>query len=370
MLKGAFFVISKLGLTKRFLMSRDAVPRRVVHCTKTKPSLPYPQDIQFEVTMRCNLDCVMCHQKKRRSKKKEISFDSIRKIIDNFSVSRVKRVKLIGGEVFLRKDILEIISYLQRKNIGVTITTNGTLLNDKLLEQLDAFGNIKGMVFSIDGMEEVHNKIRRTSDGFSLAVGNLSRASSFLAVTKVTCVLQKDNIGCVEEFMHACKNWGVDIVSFMLEGLFSQEDQSKTERIMRDLGDIKFLVAPSQECGYEFRIDELLWARQRIDTLATRIGILAHLAPSPASLNPTKFYSGDILNNSDNLTCLYLNRLIITESGNVLACPFIGLSFGNLLNQTVGSIWNSPGLREYRRLFVSQGPFPICRRCCALTHVK
>lgn len=370
-LKGAFLAISKSGLSERFLTSRDAVPRRVMDSLKANLLLQYPQDVQFEVTMKCNLNCIMCHQKKRReSKKKEVSLKDVKRIIDNFSVGPIKRVKLIGGEIFLRKDILEIISYLQQKNIGVNITTNGTLLNDRLSKKLSAFGNIKGMVFSIDGTEEVHNKIRRTSDGFSRTVSNLKKVSSLLTVIKVTCVLQKDNIGGVEEFMHACKEWGADIVSFMLEALFSKEDLSRTERMMRDLGDIKFFTTPSQQCGYDFQIDELLYARQKINTLAENIGILAYLTPPAASFNLTKFYSGDILNGTGNLTCPYLNRLVITESGNVLACPFIDLEFGNLLNQAIGDIWNSPRFREYRRLFLSEGPFPICRRCCVLTYVK
>lgn len=372
LMKIAATLIAKTGLSQRLMGSRDAISRRTVYLAGSGKSLPLPDDVQFEITMRCNLNCVMCHQKERRKQNKaETDFEGIKSIIDNFATEHTKRVKLVGGEVFLREDLVDIISYLEEKRIGVSITTNGSLIDDTILAELKKRRNILGMVFSIDGLEEVHNRIRRSRNGFSRTIANLRKASSFLPLTKITCVIQKDNLTDIEELICKCKDWGVDVIAYMAESFFSERDLSRTQMMLSGLGDIKFFVTAAENPANEYTLEEFLIALERVKSVGRRKAVIAYVSPQSAALHPKEFYGGEILRSETNsLSCGYLDRLTITESGDVLSCPFIDLSFGSLLYQKIDEIWNSDKYKEYRSLFVSKGPFPICRRCCLLAQVK
>lgn len=370
-LKSASYLVAKAGLSERTMVGRDTLPKSVISAIRHGGRFPMPEDVQFEITMRCNLNCGMCHQKQRRSYSQgDLATADIRKIIDNLGGARIRRVKLIGGEIFLRKDILEIISYLGQRRIGVSITTNGTLLDDSILIGLGGCPNLLGMVFSIDGLEARHDSIRRLDGCFRRTVRNMRAAARFLPLTKVTCVLQEDNLKDAEQMISSAKEWKADIMAFLLESFSTEQDIEATKNMLHGFGSVDFFTSPSSRDHYGFSSEELLDVSLRIKRAAAGAGVISYLGPPAAALHPQSFYSGNVLTRNDNVTCGYLNKLIITESGDVLACPFINLQFGNLLRQGIEEIWNSEKIRTYRELFVTGGPFPICRRCCALTVVR
>lgn len=370
-LKSSSYLVAKAGLSDRMMVGRDTVPQSIISTIQNGGRFPMPEDVQFEITMRCNLNCSMCHQKQRRSDSQgDLATADILKIIDNLKGARIRRVKLIGGEIFLRKDILEIISCLNRRQIGVSITTNGTLLNESILSGLGRCPNLLGMVFSIDGMEAEHDRIRRLDGCFRRTVQNMRAAASFLPLTKVTCVLQEDNLKDVEQMIANAKEWKAGIMAFLLESFSTEQDIEATKSMLHGFGSVEFFLSASTRDHYGFVSEELVDVSRRIKRAAVKTGVISYLGPPAAALHPQSFHAGNILTQENKATCGYLNKLIITESGDVLACPFINIQFGNLLQQGIEEIWNSEKIRTYRELFVTSGPFPICRRCCALTVVR
>lgn len=81
-------------------------------------------------------------------------------IINN--TDKFNRLRLSGGEPFYNEDVLEFLDKAiesgNAKNITLEFHTNGTLLNDALLEKLSHFKN--NLNFSIDGTGKVYDFIR------------------------------------------------------------------------------------------------------------------------------------------------------------------------------------------------------------------
>ena len=94
----------------------------------------------FELTYRCNLDCVQCycnlppHDQKARSQ--ELSLAEIRDIIDQVAEEGCLWLLLTGGEPLLRPDFLEVYAYAKRAGMLVTLFTNGTLVNAEVADYL------------------------------------------------------------------------------------------------------------------------------------------------------------------------------------------------------------------------------------------
>ncbi|QNK40836.1 radical SAM protein [Caproicibacter fermentans] len=111
------------------------------------------------VTYRCNAHCSMCGCYADPTKKSdEISPDLIRKL------PRMKFANITGGEPFLRDDLDEIVSELDRKADRIVISTNG-YFHQKILALCRKYPRL-GIRISIEGMPKTNDAIRGIRDGF------------------------------------------------------------------------------------------------------------------------------------------------------------------------------------------------------------
>ena len=86
--------------------------------------------IKIKYTVRCNLKCPYCSMNLPEGERaifEELSVDQWLDLIDKFPF-KIYKVILIGGEVFIRKDVIRFVNELTRRKIIVKILSNGTYL--------------------------------------------------------------------------------------------------------------------------------------------------------------------------------------------------------------------------------------------------
>lgn len=111
---------------------------------------------QFELTPRCNLDCKMCYvhnQDSNACKDRELSTQQWMRIFDEAYESGMLFAVLTGGECLVRKDFKELYLHLWNKRIIVMVLTNGTLLDDDMLDFFKQYPP-EGIQISIYGSSE------------------------------------------------------------------------------------------------------------------------------------------------------------------------------------------------------------------------
>ena len=108
-----------------------------------------PLEAQLIVTRRCNLSCGYCSEFDNHSP--PVPLELLKERIDAIHRLRVVNTSLLGGEPLMHPDIVEIVRYCNRKN-QVSITTNGFLLTEKLVKQLNEAG-LSNLQISIDAVE-------------------------------------------------------------------------------------------------------------------------------------------------------------------------------------------------------------------------
>jgi radical SAM protein with 4Fe4S-binding SPASM domain len=100
----------------------------------------YPLGGMFELTERCNLNCVHCYinqpANNRSAKTRELATNQIKRLLDQVVNSGCLFLVLTGGEVFLRPDFPEIYSYARQRGMIVTLFTNGTLITPRIADLL------------------------------------------------------------------------------------------------------------------------------------------------------------------------------------------------------------------------------------------
>ena len=113
--------------------------------------------LRLAVTDRCNLRCFYCMPEegiKYLPKKELLSYEEMERIVRLLASLGINKLRITGGEPFLRKGMMDFISSLnQIEGIDVlNITTNGTLTKH-LIPDFKKVG-IKSVNLSLDSLDE------------------------------------------------------------------------------------------------------------------------------------------------------------------------------------------------------------------------
>lgn len=112
----------------------------------------YIRNVHWSVTGKCNCKCRHCYIHAPEGIHGELPHDVIMSFIPQFEECGIMSAELSGGEPLVRDDFLEIAASLTEHNVKLTqIYTNGLLVNEKLLNQLDRMNVRPEFVMSYDG---------------------------------------------------------------------------------------------------------------------------------------------------------------------------------------------------------------------------
>ena len=95
---------------------------------KTFEGIRAPFTAGFELTAKCNLDCVHCYAKPGRNHK-DMTTDEFKNIFDILVDNGLLDAYFTGGEIFTRSDFEEIYLYAKKKGVLISLLSNITLLN-------------------------------------------------------------------------------------------------------------------------------------------------------------------------------------------------------------------------------------------------
>jgi radical SAM protein with 4Fe4S-binding SPASM domain len=94
----------------------------------------------IEVTHRCNNKCVHCYNNlplnHKEARRKELTYEEHCRILDEIAELGCLWLLFTGGEIFARKDFLDIYTYAKQKGLLVTLFTNGTLITSEIADYL------------------------------------------------------------------------------------------------------------------------------------------------------------------------------------------------------------------------------------------
>ncbi len=137
---------------------------------------PVVKALCLHIAHDCNLKCKYCfaEEGEYHGKRELMSLEVGKKAIDFLIKASGKRknleVDFFGGEPLMNFDVVKgIVEYARSvekehgKNFRFTITTNGILLNDEIMDYINK--NMHNVVLSIDGRKEVNDRMRVRAGG-------------------------------------------------------------------------------------------------------------------------------------------------------------------------------------------------------------
>lgn len=159
---------------------------------------------------------------------------------DRIAAARIPFILLAGGEPLARSDLWSIAERLTKKKSNVWLFTNGILMKESHLEDLDR--SIDKIYFSVDGLEEFH-AINRGHGSFSGTIKAIEmvRDAGIRSQICVFSVLNRENMSSLPDFLEWMKSIGVKKIriqpNFMREELpdlhSTQDLFEKVQRVIQ-----------------------------------------------------------------------------------------------------------------------------------------
>jgi radical SAM protein with 4Fe4S-binding SPASM domain len=99
-----------------------------------------PVEVSIEVTRRCPLECLHCYNNLPmgdvEARRQELSFEEHCQLLDELVQMGCLWILYTGGEIFARKDFLEIYTAAKKRGFLITLFTNGTLITERIADHL------------------------------------------------------------------------------------------------------------------------------------------------------------------------------------------------------------------------------------------
>ena len=173
-----------------------------------------PPILIFSITNECNLNCPGCYnQSFFQSDGKEISDEKLWQIADEAKELGVSFFVIAGGEPFLRPVILDIMN--KYPEIIFLVFTNGTLIDDKMIERFKKQKNVAPMI-SLEGNQEETNERRGegTFEQLQQTMTQMKKLSIFFGLS-LTLVRKNFETITAEEFISKCAKFGCKFFLFI-----------------------------------------------------------------------------------------------------------------------------------------------------------
>lgn len=274
------------------------------------------RSVLIEVTNVCNLNCKHCYNSFDRGNisARFLSLPRLKEIIEKCSKYQLDKLYISGGEPLCHPKIMEIIKLCGKyPDIHFTITTNGLLLTDSIIKEIEKSDNIC-VQLSVDGLtKEVYEQQRgeKSFSNFKKAL-NLLLNSKIKYLTARTCVtkINYKEVSYIYEFLLENKI----IPSFLFVNKMGNAEKNWDK----------------------LHLDMSMQLHVLNDINALNIKHKTNITP-PEPVSTCNFTEG-----------IEVKSLLIKFDGNVAPCQFFySDSIGNIFTMDISEILNYENLKHY-----------------------
>jgi radical SAM protein with 4Fe4S-binding SPASM domain len=275
----------------------------------TDKSISAPLKISMNITKGCNLRCKQCFSNSGEIQAKELTTEDMYTLFDNMQKYGTYFIAIGGGEPLTRKDLLDILEYGKKKQLAISIVSNGLLLTKELIQELNKM-DLDTFWVSLDGLEENHEYLRGKGT-FKRAIEAIKLLKQeFNSKIAIRLSLSKRNINEWKDVLKIAEDLGVDLIRYTPLLSFGR---AKNEDLM-------------------ISQDQYISFLKEIENIESSINVV-----HPNVTNSSKFWV-----NPEEFGCHCGKEAIwIDEVGNCSPCIFFGEDFnvGNITQEDYIDLW-------------------------------
>lgn len=194
-----------------------------------------PISYSVEPTNHCNLKCPECPSGLGSLTRPLglLKTDDFKKLVNEISETGFYVQLFFQGEPYINKNLPEMISYAQSKNVYISISTNGHFVNEKNVDYVLDNAPDK-LIFSVDGLDEesyqkyrVGGTFKQADEGLRLLIKRKKERLLNKPFVEFQFIVMKQNEHQMEEVKKYCSDVGVDKLVFKTMQISSYENALK-----------------------------------------------------------------------------------------------------------------------------------------------
>jgi SynChlorMet cassette radical SAM/SPASM protein ScmF len=309
------------------------------------------QRLYFYLTGNCNLRCRHCWIAPRyvadaQETSLYLDIALFKTVIEQAKPLGLASVKLTGGEPILHPNFFELLEFIKKNDIVLSIETNGTLCDERLANAIRSCKQPFVSV-SLDGANpESHEFVRGVEGSFNQALKGLGHLVNAGLKTQIIMSVMSHNKNELADIVHLAETIGVGSVKF---NLIQPTSRGKT---MHDSGQVP-------------TIEELVALGKWVETELRPSTKLRLFYSHPLAFRPlNRIFEGD---GSGSSTCGILTALGVLSDGSYALCGIGSVLkefiFGNIQHDDLKTLWERhPILLELRNGIATQLT-GICGKC-------
>lgn len=165
----------------------------------------------FELTAKCNLNCVHCYAKPDRNHK-DMTTEEFKQIFDVLVDRGLLDCYFTGGEIFTRPDFEELFVHAKKKGVLVSLLSNITLLSQRHIDLFNEYP-VEVISTSMYGYsEETYEKVTGVKGSYRQFMNALERLQKSGIKYELKFVAMEQNIDDLYKVREFGKNLGVPMV--------------------------------------------------------------------------------------------------------------------------------------------------------------
>jgi len=255
--------------------------------------------IQLQYSYTCNFKCKHCAiERLKQQNGRTLTVKDVKDLADQADAMGLASICISGGEPLMFPDLEDVIKAIGPERFVISMDTNGWLLTEDKIKWLVDMG-VDRIHLSIDGLESNHNMFRSVK-------GSWKRCIDALALC------DKHGLGVI-----------INVV--VTKSLLNSGELIKQLDFISQFNQHASMIFAKATGAFEEYKDELLDSKdiEYVQSLTKKYNISSHLSP----------------NCGYEFGCMCFKRhMSITAHGDVLPCPWIPISIGNIFEERLETI--------------------------------
>jgi len=129
-----------------------------------------PVEVSIEVTHRCPLECRHCYNNlpmnDQEARKEELSLEEHVRLLDELAEIGCLWILYTGGEIFARRDFLQIYTEAKKRGFLITLFTNGTMITTRIADYLAEYRPFNIEITLYGATKETYEELTRIPGSF------------------------------------------------------------------------------------------------------------------------------------------------------------------------------------------------------------
>lgn len=129
-----------------------------------------PVEVSIELTHRCPLECQHCYNNLPMSdptaRREELIFVEHVRLLDELVEAGCLWILYTGGEIFARRDFLDIYTEAKKRGFLITLFTNGTMITPRIADHLAAYRPFNIEITLYGATRETYEALTRIPGSF------------------------------------------------------------------------------------------------------------------------------------------------------------------------------------------------------------